>query len=220
MRILRRVGFDRKKQSQLTRILQGLLVAIAGIGIIEGVFSITINALISLAVTFAPNYLERDLDITLDPALALWITFAVFLHSFGALGPYKNIWWWDHMTHALSSSIVAASGYIAVRALHEHSDDIHLPSKLMPVFLVAFVMAFGVVWEVIEFMTGLLADHTGTRILTQYGLEDTMKDLLFDSVGALLVAFFGEAYLSGLIDQAVERLEKKVSDVEELLPNQ
>ncbi|QKQ98409.1 hypothetical protein GKQ38_02690 [Candidatus Nanohaloarchaea archaeon] len=220
MRILRRLGLNSRKQSQLTRVLQALLVAIAGIGIVEGVFSITINALISLAVTFAPSYLERDLDIVLDPALALWITLAVFLHSFGALGPYRNIWWWDHMTHALSSSIVAASGYIAVRALDQHSEEIHFPSKLMPVFLVAFVMAFGVVWEVIEFMTGLLGQVTGTKILTQYGLEDTMKDLLFDSAGALLVAFFGEAYLSGLVDQAVERLEKKVPDIEELLPDQ
>lgn len=220
MRILERIGLNTKRQTQLTRILQVLLFFIAGIGIVEGVFSITINAIISLTITFAPTYLERDLNITLDPALALWITLAVFLHSFGALGPYRNIWWWDHMTHALSSSIVAASGYIAVRALHEHSEEIHFSSKFMPVFLVAFVMAFGVLWEVIEFMTGLMAQYTGTTVLTQYGLEDTMKDLIFDSVGALLIALFGEAYLSGLIEQAAERLEKKVSGIEELLPDQ
>ena len=213
MRFLKKIGLDTERHRKLTRILQALLL-------VEGVFSVTINALISLAVTFAPTFLERDLDIALDPVLALWITFAVFLHSFGALGPYKNIWWWDHMTHALSSSIVAAAGYITVRALDEHSEEVHLPSKYMPVFLVAFVMAFGVVWEVIEFMTGLLAQITGTKILTQYGLEDTMKDLLFDSVGALLVAFFGEAYLSGLFDQMVQRLEKKVSDIDKLLPDQ
>ncbi|WEL23304.1 hypothetical protein [Candidatus Nanohalovita haloferacivicina] len=220
MRLLRRIGLNSKRQRQLTRILQTSLVLIAAVGVIEGVFSITINALISLAVTFAPTYLERDFNITLDPALALWITLAVFLHSFGALGPYKNIWWWDHMTHALSSSIVAASGYIAVRALDQHSEEIHFPSKFMPVFLVAFVMAFGVIWEVIEFMTGLMAQYTGTKVLTQYGLEDTMKDLLFDSAGALLIALFGEAYLSGLIDQAVEKLEEKVPGVEQLLPDQ
>lgn len=219
MRILRRLGLDSGRQSQLTRFLQLLLVGIAALGVVEGTFSITFNALISLAVTFIPSLLERDLDIVLDPALALWITLAVFLHSFGALGPYKNVWWWDHMTHAFSSSIIAAAGYIAVRALDTHSEDISFPRKWMPVSLVAFVMAFGVVWEVIEFVIGLISNRTGVKVLTQYGLEDTMKDLIFDSVGALLVAFFGEAHLSGLIDQAVERLEKKVAEVEELLPD-
>ena len=55
-------------------------------------------------------------------------------------------------------------------------------------FLLLFVMAFGVFWEVIEFALGEAARAVGNRaLLTQYGLEDTMLDLVFDVVGAVLV---------------------------------
>jgi len=59
----------------------------------------------------------------MDPALVLWITSAVFLHAVGTVALpgsqsfYRSLWWWDHMTHMLSSSIVAAGGYAAVREL-------------------------------------------------------------------------------------------------------
>jgi hypothetical protein len=46
-------------------------------------------------------------------------------------------------------------------------------------------------------------------ILTQYGLEDTMKDLLFDTVGGLLVALWGTAYLSDVVGALADRLDRR-----------
>lgn len=201
--------FSDMNQRNITRLMQGLLVLIAAIGVYEGRASIAINALISLAVTFVPAVLERDYDITIHPSLALFITGAVFLHTYGALGPYSTIWWWDHLTHVLSASIVASAGYVFMRSIDKHSEDVYIPNRLAGVFLLIIVMAFGVFWEVIEFSLGIVTEITGTKILTQYGLEDTMKDLLFDSVGAIFVAVFGEIYLSELSEQFREKFWKR-----------
>lgn len=197
---------DKISAKKITRILQGLLAFITLLGIYEGNASVAVNAIISLLVTFVPNILERDYNLVIHPSLALFITGAVFLHAYGALGPYRSVWWWDHLTHVLSASIVASAGYVFMRSIHEHSDDVHIPNKLAGIFLLVVVMAFGVFWEVIEFGLAFFADRTGTKILTQYGLEDTMKDLLFDSVGAILVAVFGELYLSELAEQFREKI--------------
>jgi len=57
---------------------------------------------------------------------------------------YSSTWWWDHVTHALSSSLVAGAASATTRALEEHSDYVVMPRRFMVVYLLVFVMAFGV----------------------------------------------------------------------------
>ena len=57
-------------------------------------------------------------------------------------------------------------------------------------------MAVGVVWELFEFSLGVLSTLTGVPPpLTQAGLDDTATDLLFDAVGAVVVAVWATASL-------------------------
>mgnify|MGYP000232194243 FL=1 len=68
-------------------------------------------------------------------------------------------------------------------------------------------MAFGVLWELLEFAIGVAADEFGTgTILTQYGIEDTLKDLTFNTFGGIIVALWGSVYLTDLADTINERL--------------
>ncbi|NHN59110.1 hypothetical protein [Halorussus rarus] len=210
MRVRDRVGVSERGQRRLTRWMEVGLLAILAWGLLRQNVGIAVNAGIALAVTFLPALLERDYDIPMDAGLTLWITAAVFLHALGTVGPYRDptLWWWDHMTHALSSSLVAAIGYATTRAIDEHTEDVYLPPRFTFVFILLFVVAFGVVWEVIEFGVGGLATALGSdKILTQYGLEDTMKDLLFDTVGGVVVAFWGAAYLSDVVGALTDRLD-------------
>ena len=184
-----------------------VLVGILAVGIATGNTGVIVNTGVGLLVTQLPALLERDYGIVLDPALTLWITTAVFLHAVGVVGLpwsevnfYQSVPWWDHLTHALSSSIVAAVGYTTVRALDRHSDDIYLPPRFVFVFILLFVLAFGVLWEVLEFSITLVATATGNdTILTQYGLDDTMLDLVFDTIGAVVVALWGTAHLTDTV---------------------
>jgi hypothetical protein len=213
MRVRDRLGLTAHRQRQLSRAMQLTLVGLVFVGLYDQNLGIVLNAAIGLGVTHLPAILERDYQLPMDPALTLWISAAVFLHALGTAGLpgdtvnlYRSVPWWDHLTHTLSSSIVAAVGYATARAIELHSDGVSLPGRFMFVFILLFVLAFGVFWEVIEFGVAGLAQLTGTqRVLTQYGLEDTMLDLLFDTLGGLVVAVWGTAHLTDFVGVLEER---------------
>lgn len=186
--------------------------AIVGI-LVTGVFarnvSIVVNGVLALAVTFLPALVSRDWEVRPSPGVTLWITLAVFLHAIGMLGLYDNVWWYDHVTHTLSATIVAGVGYATARAIDRYTDVVYLPRRFMFVFIVTFTLAFGVFWEVLEFFARLGADYFGAdAVLVQYGLEDTIMDLLFDTVGAILVGLFGTKTLSSVVDSIHYRIEE------------
>ncbi|MDF9748552.1 hypothetical protein [Natrinema salsiterrestre] len=205
------------RQRQLTYLMEIGLIGMLFVGIERGNGGIVVNTAVALAVTQLPPLLERDYEIPMDPRLTLWITTAVFLHAFGTVGLpgatrtlYSQVWWWDHMTHALSASLVAGAGYATVRAFDEHAEGVHLPRKFVAVFILLFVMAFGVLWEILEFAIALAAEAMGTRaVLTQYGLGDTMLDFVFNSIGAIIVALWGGAYLTDVSGAIRDRFENR-----------
>jgi hypothetical protein len=220
VRLRDRVTLAPDTQRRLTRAMQVVLVGLVFIGLDRGNVGIIANSAIALGVTYLPATLERDYRIPMDARLTLWITTAVFLHALGTVGLpgsqlsfYQSVWWWDHLTHALSSSVVAAAGYATVRAIDLHSEQVTLPPRFIFVFILLFVVAFGVLWEVLEFAVGGLGSvFGGATILTQYGLEDTLLDLVFDIIGGLVVAVWGSAYLSDVVGALVRHLERRTDE--------
>jgi hypothetical protein len=200
--------------------MQALLLMFLGIGIERGSTGVVVNGGVALVVTFLPAALERRYDVPLDAGLTLWITSAVFLHALGVVGIPQvtgNLYadgsplpFYDHVTHALSASVVAAVGYTVTRAIDEHSEAVYLPPRFMFAFILLFVAAFGVFWEVIEFAIGGAAAALGSgSVLTQYGLEDTIYDLIFDLIGAVIVAVWGTAHLTDVVGAVTERLDHR-----------
>ena len=217
MRIRDRLGISETTQKRATWLMEVGLVGMLFIGIDRGNLGIVVNAGVGLGVAQLPAIFERDYEIPMDPALTLWITAAVFLHALGTVGVpgsrfsfYESLWWYDHLTHALSASVVAAAGYATTRALDRHDDRIYLPARFTFAFVLLLTVAFGVFWEVIEFAIAEVAAFTGsTSVLTQYGLEDTMLDLVFDTVGAVIVATWGTAYLTDVVGALSTRLSAR-----------
>ena len=232
MRVRDLLGISPRQQRRLARLLEASLVGMFFIGLYLGRVGIVINAGIGVVVTQLVPLLERDYGIPMDPALTLWITGAVFLHGLGTiplpaewvslLGPvpagqdritlYSSGGVWDHLTHTFSASVVAAVGYATTRALDEHTEEIHIPPRLLFVFVVQFVIAFGVLWEVLEFAIGGVSSTLGSgTILTQYGIEDTMADLMFDIAGAIVVGVWGTAHLTDVVGALQERLAERAA---------
>lgn len=196
-----------RNQKRITRGMQVVLLALVSYGLVAGQPKAITNGGIALLITFLPAILERNYDLPLDPWLGLWITTAVFLHTLGSAGLYGWIYWWDNLTHAMSASLVAAVGYTAARAVDLHSDDIHVPRRFVFVYIFVVVLAIGVIWELFEFGLDIAATATGlTMPLAQHGLDDTVRDLMFNSVGALIVATFGQAHLTDIAQLVRERL--------------
>ncbi|MFC7227341.1 hypothetical protein N0B31_08000 [Salinirubellus salinus] len=214
MRLRDRLGLGERTQLRLVAAMEVLLVGMFLVGLQRGNTGILVNTGVAIAVTQLVPVLERDFGVQMDAGLVLWVTSAVFLHALGTVGIpgtgltsfYRQVWWWDHVTHALSASVVAAAGYATARAYDLHSEDVSLPPRFMFAFILLVTLAFGVFWEVVEFTLAETAGVLGSgTVLTQYGLEDTMLDLVFDTVGAVVVAVWGTAHLSGLAAEMAAR---------------
>ncbi|MFB6074774.1 MAG: hypothetical protein ABEJ89_07160 [Haloarculaceae archaeon] len=216
MRVRDLIGLPERWERRLTWFMEVTLVGMFFVGLDRGNTGILVNTAAALVATRLPSLLERDYDVALDPALALWITAAVWLHVIGTVGLpgsdanlYATVTGFDHVTHALSASVVAGVGYTTVRAIDLHADDVRFPPRFTFVFVLLFVLAFGVVWEVIEFSLSTAARTLGSgSVLTQYGLGDTILDLVFDTVGAVVVAVWGTAHLTNAVEQVVTFLGK------------
>ncbi|MDY6788970.1 MAG: hypothetical protein SVV03_03320 [Candidatus Nanohaloarchaea archaeon] len=205
----------KKRLSRLMQIIIGLVVVY---GIYNLNISIILNAVLSLAISFLPAVLEKDYKVPADPGITFWITLAVLMHAVGFLGPYQNLWWWDVVLHAFGSFLVGAVGYSVVKAIEEHSDTIKLPKKLLSLFVILFVLAIGVLWEILEYLATVSALSIGVDPLaTPNPLFDTLLDLVLDLIGGLIFAFWGFIYFTGYANRLKEKLDQWHGKVVEIM---
>ncbi|WP_245726748.1 hypothetical protein [Natronorubrum sediminis] len=70
------------------------------------------------------------------------------------------------------------------------------------------MLSFGVFWEIGEFGFDVVAGLTGLEMpLAQHGLDDTMTDIVFNTIGAIVVARWGLPYLTDVTDVVTDRLD-------------
>lgn len=180
-----------KRLKLASRAMQAGMLGIALAGLLTANFTWMPAATLSLFISVIPSILRRDLDLVLPVELNFWIVLALFLHVIGGFsGLYDNVPGWDHLTHAMSASLVAALGFVVVVSVDKYVESISLPRPFLALFIIMFTMAFGVIWELMEFSNDQL---TGSRL--QYDLNDTMVDMMFDAFGGFIVGIAGAHYL-------------------------
>ncbi|QLD89219.1 hypothetical protein HWV07_09325 [Natronomonas salina] len=195
------------QEYRLVRALQVALAVILGYGLVTLQFELAVNAGLPLAVTFLPALLRREYSYTMDAGLVLLITVAVFLHAFGSLGFYVWFSWYDEITHTVSAFLVAGIGYAVLTALEKHSSEIELTSNLRGVFILVFVLAFSVIWEVFEFGAVWVSQVLGTTSPVQvFGIDDIVTDMVFNVIGGVLVAVWGTGYFEDFVPFIRRRL--------------
>ena len=163
------------------------MLAVGSGALVAGNLVLAVNALAGFVVTLFPWVGRRAWGIRLTSPIVLWLGVAVLFHTVGMAGWYETVWWWDHLTHTLSAALLAALADTGIRLLAAASDRITLPPAFRLVLVLVLTLAAGVLWEVMEFLGRMLATWYGHQpLLVQYGLADTVLDLAFDGVGALL----------------------------------
>lgn len=93
---------------------------------------------------------------------------------------YITIPWFDHVMHALGGIAIA----LMFTTFQSHYKFIwwkNIPSLWKILFIICFVMLFGVAWEWYEFIHDQLY---GTHY--QPSLTDTMYDFLYDFIGSVI----------------------------------
>lgn len=193
------ISLSGRRERLLTRLLQLVLVGICLAGLVMLRLGIAVNGAFGLALTLIPAAIRREYDYVMSPALVLWITLAVCLHSVGSLGPYEWFSWYDSVTHTVSAVIIAGLGYATFLGFDQHSTELHVPERFRPVFIIVFVLAVSVIWELLEFGSGQTARIIGIEApLVVHGVDDIVTDMVFNTVGGLIVAAGGSGYFDPL----------------------
>lgn len=187
--VVERLGLSDDRQLQLLRAVQLALAALLVFGLVLVNLDVVGSAAMGLTATLLPSLIGSDEEVRHHPGLALWIALAVGLHALGTLAFYQTIWGWHNLAHFVSGTVVAIVGYTALRALETNSNAVSFPPAFTLPFVVLLVFTVGVGWEIGEFTLDRVSAAFGAEdvLLTQHGLQDTMSDLVANTVGALVV---------------------------------
>lgn len=149
-----------------------------------------VNAVFSFLGTYVPGIVELAFDVDFRPWQRLYVGTAMVAHAVGMLGPYDDVRGWDHLTHTLTSSILAGGVFASARRRGRDP----WPR------VVGVVGILGLFWELLEYLIHATAKRLGLEpILVVYSRTDTVLDLVCNLVGALLVLVFGDRALANLV---------------------
>jgi len=158
------------------------------------------NVFLTLAVIFItliPAIVNRRRRVFIPPEFQFIAVLFVFLSLYLGSGFdfYYRFWWWDLVLHTSSGFLLGIIGFIALFVLNQTD---HLPEGVKPSFLcffgVTFAVTLGVVWEIFEFTVDRIWPSVNMQS-NETGVFDTMKDLIVDTIGAIVVAFMAWGYL-------------------------
>lgn len=201
-----------KKSTRLTylwqRILMGVVFVVGALGVIlnkdisvksEYLFICAQSALF-LIVSFLPNFLIKfKLDIP-DFIYIIFIFFCLAHFFCGEiLGFFVKIKWWDSALHTFSGMLIALLSFSLINLLNKNTEGFKLNIWFAALFAFSLTVTTGVIWEIIEYASDSFfgtnmqrayvstMNGRGEALLGQSALNDTMKDLMLDSIGAVVV---------------------------------
>lgn len=131
---------------------------------------------------------------------------------------YGKIPYWDSILHTFSGIVIAYIGFIVIEYLdQEYTIPLSVSPLFMSVIVVSVALAIGAVWEIGEYTVddifhtnnqqymestrSTLYNKDDTPLQGHAALDDTMKDLMLDLGGAIVVA--------GIEYKKIERKQKK-----------
>lgn len=150
--------------------------------------------------------LKVELPIELSAMIVVFCFVSLVLGD--GLDFYGRFPWWDSVLHGFSGLILSMVALWLIHVIMAKNDKyIYFNKYFLCLFLVMFSLGMGALWEIMEYLSdSILGTNSQQFMLTTTGsiitpedeplcghaaLHDTMKDLMFDFGGALLVAIYG-----------------------------
>ena len=186
---------------RLTLLLQAIVCVALAVFVLRRDWERVFLTACVIALMLLPVLLRRRYDVFLPPEFQLvaagFIFFSLYLGS--VRGYYSKFWWWDVALHTSSGFILGIAGFVSLFLLNRTD---RIPRGMRPIFLclfgVTFAVTLGVLWEIFEYGCDRIGPHVGYPSDMQSqssGVRDTMQDLIVDTIGAIVVACMGWAYL-------------------------
>ena len=176
--------------------------------LIQQNYIIMLECLVGVVLVIAPGLIDKKLKLELPSLLYIvyfiFIFAAIFLGS--GLGFYSRVPRWDDILHSLSGALLAVLGFAIVMIYNKKSKNITgtISAGFMAVFAFSFALAIGAVWEIYEYTGDGLLGMSMQRFLAEDGsglvgraaLYDTMKDIIVDTLSALITSVIGGILIS------------------------
>lgn len=166
------------------------------------------TAIVTLILTFLPRLIAKNAKINLPSSFQIIILLFIFAANYlGNLKEYyTKFWWWDKMLHTMSGVILGFIGYLLIYILNkEDKGRVRLSPAFTALFALSFAVFMGTLWEIYEFC----GDNLLGLSMQNNSLNDTMWDLIADTVGACVACLYGYAYEKYRIDNIYKRILSK-----------
>ena len=166
-------------------------------------------AVFTLGLTLLPalfaDRLGFKLPMTFGAIIVIFLFATLFLGEVG--GFYERYWWWDLVLHSGAAMAGGLVGFVLVFMLFE-GDRFAAPPLALAYLAFSSAVAIGALWEVFEF--GM--DAVFGLNMQKSGLEDTMWDMIVNTIGAGIAATAGYFYLLGRHFGGLVRLIEQLID--------
>jgi hypothetical protein len=171
---------------EVLRGIRGAIVAVVVAGLRRRDTGAVVNGAFAFAAAYLPGIIERRFGVEFRPWQRVYTEVAMLAHAVGMLGPYDDTWWWDHLTHTHSATLLGGLVHVVARRRGQDPG---------PRVLAAIVVV-GVLWELMEYAVHTVSNRLGLEpVLVPYSAHNTLLDLVFDLIGAVLVLAFGDRFL-------------------------
>jgi uncharacterized membrane protein YjdF len=164
-----------------------------------------------IAITFIPLLMAKKFQIYIPQEFELLAIIFIFASLFlgEVRGYYLRFWWWDIALHTGSGLLLGVIGFLLVYILNEIEEiRLRMTSGFVAFFAFLFAVSIGALWEIFEFaMDSFFGMNMQKATLGDpSGLTDTMRDLIVDTLGALVISVLGYGYLkAGRKESFLER---------------
>lgn len=160
--------------------------------LIESRRLLLVMSVMGFVLTFIPNLAEYYYGKKI-PALFELLVLA-FIYGVLFLGEVRGLFgglvWWDIVLNLVASIALGLISLTVIYSLFE--DEVSSSNALLIAILAfSFTVSMGTLWELFEF--GM--DHIFAFNFQDKNLTDTMRDLLTDTIGALIISSIGYYFL-------------------------
>lgn len=173
---------------------------------LSNIFLIVLTAIVILIPWIVESRYKIDIPDYLEVILLAFLFIGVvggFLNNF-----YENVQGYDKLTHTLSGITLSIIAFQGLYILNKSTKiKVNMGPRLISIFSYTLSITLLVLWEFYEFAIDTIAYNLNNLTTSNmqryqwinesltfpqdYGLYDTMMDLIVGAVGALVVCFVG-----------------------------
>lgn len=161
-----------------------------------------LQCILGIIMMTIPSILNRRWSF--DIPNNMHMLYFVFLYCAIYLGEVRSFYYiipqWDTILHAFSGAMLGAFGFTLVSILNNAEQvKVQLSPFFVALFAFCFALSIGALWEIYEYgMDELLslnmqkfALEDGTLLLGHAALDNTMKDIIVDTLSAFVITVLG-----------------------------